>query len=56
MMEKTKRIRIFMLTSLSEEDCETLRVTRISADEIREIMAAEKGSIAVIRNASILVK
>jgi nickel-dependent lactate racemase len=56
MMGKTKRIRICMLTSLSGEDCSTLGVTRVSAEEIKEIVAAEKGTIAVIRNASILVK
>jgi hypothetical protein len=56
MMSKTRRIRICMLTSLTEEDCETLGVTRISVDEIKQIMAAEKGRMAVIRNASILVK
>jgi hypothetical protein len=56
MMEKTKRIRICMLTSLAEEDCKTLGVTRVSVEEIKQIMAAEKGMIAVIRNASILVK
>jgi len=56
MMGKTKRIRICMLTSLSEEDCNTLGVTKITADEIRQIIAAEKRIMAVIRNASILVK
>ncbi len=56
MMGKTKRIRICMLTSLTGEDCETLGVTRVSVDEINQILAAEKGIIAVIRNASILVK
>jgi hypothetical protein len=45
-----------MLTSLSEEDCNTLGVTKITADEIRQIIAAEKRIMAVIRNASILVK
>jgi nickel-dependent lactate racemase len=56
MMGKTKRIRICMLTSLTREDCETLGVTKVSSDEIREIIASEKGIMAVIRNASILVK
>jgi nickel-dependent lactate racemase len=56
MMGKTKRIRICMLTSLTEEDCGTLGVTRISADGINDIISSEKGTIAVIRNASILVK
>ena len=56
MMSKTKRIRICMLTSLAEEDCKTLGVTRVSADEIKQMIATEKGMVAVIRNASILVK
>jgi hypothetical protein len=45
-----------MLTSLAEEDCKTLGVTRVSADEIKQMIATEKGMVAVIRNASILVK
>jgi lactate racemase len=56
MMGKTARIRICMLTSLAAEECETLGVTRISAEDIKDILANEKGTIAVIRNASILVK
>jgi lactate racemase len=56
MMGKTKRIRICMLTSLTVEDCETLGVKKVTADEISEIIASEKGIMAVIRNASILVK
>lgn len=56
MMGKVKRIRICMLTSLTGADCETLGVTRVSAEEIYQIIAGEKGDIAVIRNASILVK
>jgi nickel-dependent lactate racemase len=56
MMGKTKRIRICMLTSLSPEDCKTLGVSKVSVDEIKQIIASEKGIMAVIRNASILVK
>jgi len=56
MMGKTKRIRICMMTSLSAEDCEILGVTKVSAEEIKQIMATEEGVMAVIRNASILVK
>jgi nickel-dependent lactate racemase len=56
MMDKTKRIRIYMLTSLTDEDCITLGVTRVSVDDIKQIVAAGIGELAVIRNASILVK
>jgi nickel-dependent lactate racemase len=56
MMDKTKRIRICLMTSLSAEDCEILGVIKVSPEEIKQIMASEKGVMAVIRNASILVK
>lgn len=56
MMTKTKRIRIYMLTSLDEGTCKTLNVIKISEDNVQEMIDKEKGSIAVIRNASILVK
>ncbi len=56
MMLKTKRINICMLTSLDEITCQTLGVTKITEEDVQKIISAEKGSIAVIRNASILVK
>jgi nickel-dependent lactate racemase len=56
MMLKTKRIRIYMVTSLDESDCKTLGVTRVSAEDVQQIITAEKGSLAVIKNAGILVK
>jgi nickel-dependent lactate racemase len=56
MMLKTKRIRIYMVTSLDEAACKTLGVTRVSAEDVQRIITAEKGSLAVIKNASILVK
>lgn len=56
MMLKTKRIRIHMLTSLDEAACATLGVTKVNESEIQQIIDSEQGRIAVIRNASILVK
>jgi lactate racemase len=57
MMEKTRRIKIYMLTSLSEEECSTLGVTSLtSPEDIRKLICEEKGTMAVIKNASILVK
>jgi lactate racemase len=55
MMLKTKRIHIHMLTSLGEAECLTLGVSKVSAQDIQRIIKAEKGSMAVIRNASMLV-
>jgi hypothetical protein len=45
-----------MLTSLDDPTCKTLGVKKITENEIQKIIQAEKGSIAAIRNASILVK
>lgn len=56
MMTKAKRIQIYMLTSLDETTCRTLGVKKIEAKDIQPLIDTEKGSIAVIRNASILVK
>lgn len=56
MMTKAKRIQIFMLTSLDEATCKTLGVKKIKEEDIQAEIDAEKGSIAVIRNASILVR
>ena len=56
MMLKAKRIHIHMLTSLDDITCTILGVKKIREEDIQRIVDAEKGSIAVIRNASILVK
>ncbi len=56
MMQKAKRIQIYMLTSLDEAACKTLGVTKIKETDIQKLIDAEKGSIAVLRNASILIK
>ena len=56
MMAKTSRIDIYMMTSLSEELCATLNVTKTDINGIQRIIDAEKGSVAVIGNASLLVR
>lgn len=56
MLEKTKRIRIYMLTTLSSEICRILQVKKVTVPEIDDMLASEKGTIAIIKNASILVK
>lgn len=56
MMTKTSRIRISMMTSLDDSLCKTLNVDRISESDIQKVIEAEKGSIALIQNASLLVK
>jgi nickel-dependent lactate racemase len=56
MMLKTKRIRICMLTSLDEATCRILGVEKITKEEAQNIIDKEQGGIALIKNASILVK
>jgi nickel-dependent lactate racemase len=56
MMTKTARIRIHMLTSLDESICKTLGVEKIKSGQIQRLLSTEKGKIAVIPNASMLVK
>lgn len=56
MMQKTARIKIFMVTNLNEKECEMLNVGKISLAEVQTLLSGKKGSIAVIKNASILVK
>jgi len=56
MMLKTNRLHISMLTSLDVATCNMLGVTKVGTDEIQQIINNEKGSMAAIRNASMLVR
>jgi len=56
LMIKTKRIRIHLVTSLDEKACKVLGVTKVTKEDVQRIIDAGKGSMAVIRNACILVK
>jgi len=56
MMTKTQRINIFMLTSLDENLCKLLGVVKINESEMQQLVLNEKGSMAVIRNASMVIR
>ncbi|MBN2347743.1 MAG: nickel-dependent lactate racemase [Bacteroidales bacterium] len=56
MMAKTSRIKIYMLTSLDLATCDKIGVKKVLAEDINDLIAQHSGSIAVIENASMLVK
>lgn len=56
MMTKTSRIHIYMMTSLNENLCKTLKVQKVNKTQVQELLDSEEGSIAVIRNASLLIR
>jgi nickel-dependent lactate racemase len=56
MMAKTKRIHIHMITSFDDETCNLMGVKKIDTEKANSMISKEKGSVAVIENASMLVK
>jgi nickel-dependent lactate racemase len=56
MMEKTGRIHIHMVTSFDEETCDLMSVLKTDADGVNEMIQKNKGTIAIIENASMLIK
>jgi nickel-dependent lactate racemase len=56
MMEKTRRIHIHMITSFDEETCALIGVRKTDAPQVNALIQKEKGSVAVIENASMLIK
>jgi len=56
MMEKTRRIRIHMITGFDDETCTLIGARKIDATQANALIQVEKGSVAVIENASMLVK
>jgi nickel-dependent lactate racemase len=56
MMQKSKRIHIHLMTSLDERICGILGTTKTEPGDIQKLINSAKGSIAVIRNASMLVR
>ncbi len=56
MMTKTRRINIHMHTNLTASECSILNVSKVGSREIQKIIDSESGSIAVIGNASLLVR
>ena len=56
MMSKTERIQICMLTELEDNVTKKIGVDRISADQAVTMVNNCSGSLAVIPNASLMVK
>ena len=56
MMAKTKRIRIHMVTGFDDETCHLMGAKKTDAKEVNTLISQEKGSVAVIENASMLIK
>lgn len=55
LMVKTNRIKVYIVTSLNNKICETLKATKIDVDNVQQLIDDTKNSIAVIRNASMIV-
>ncbi|MBN2214165.1 MAG: nickel-dependent lactate racemase [Bacteroidales bacterium] len=56
MKAKSERIQIHMMTKMDEEICQLMGVKKTNAGQIRKILANHKGSMAVIDNASMLIR
>ena len=56
MMEKTRRINIFLITDLPSDGCRTIGVTKLDEKSAVNMVKQHIGSMAVIPNASLLVR
>lgn len=56
MMAKAKRIQIHMITDFDEETCNLMGARKTDAKEAGRLISEEKGTVAVIENASMLIK
>lgn len=56
MMSKLKRIRVLMVTELSDSICKTIGIEKISMDEAKLLVKQFNGSLAAIPNAGILIR
>jgi hypothetical protein len=56
MMSKLNRIRILMVTTLSDSICRTIGVEKISMDRAKLLVKQSTGPVAAIPNAGILVR
>jgi nickel-dependent lactate racemase len=55
-MYKTQRIKIFLVTVLSDKICESIGIEKISMDQARLLVKQFSGSLAAIPNAGMLVR
>jgi nickel-dependent lactate racemase len=56
MMTKSKRIKILMVTELSDSICKTIGIEKVSMDQVKLLATQSNGSLAAIPNAGILVR
>ena len=56
MMEKARRIRIDLVSDLPQDVCKIIGVTRCDARSAADIITGHHGAMAVIPNASLLVR
>lgn len=56
LMAKTRRITIALFTDLDQALCERIGITRISNQQLTNLLAEAQTSIAVIRNSSMLIR
>jgi nickel-dependent lactate racemase len=56
MLEKSERIEIWMVTSLSEEECRLMGANKCSAEDVQEMIDQEPGAVAVLENAGMLYR
>jgi nickel-dependent lactate racemase len=56
MMAKTRRISIYLVTALDHALCKRIGITRISSQQLTNMLAEVQSSVAVIRNSSMLIR
>jgi nickel-dependent lactate racemase len=56
LLAKSSRIKIFMVTSLDDDLCGRAGIKKTGSAEAEQIIASEKGSIALIENGSIIYR
>lgn len=56
MKAKTERIKIFMLTNLDDATCSLIGTKKSNIHEMNELINHHRGSMAIIENASVLIK
>jgi nickel-dependent lactate racemase len=56
LMEKTKRIKIAILSQLDKAVCDQIQLQLTGIKEIRDILSRPRRNLAIIKNASVLVK
>lgn len=56
LMKKTGRIEVYLCTSLDEQTCKILRIHKLIEEDVNSVIESHSGSVAVIENASLLIK